>query len=159
MICKYGLLCAESFWKWKEIAWISVYFLDYQRQMDKINKMKQIMSSYRMIVSFLVEVSFSEAKHTVNLLYLSVPDNRKNTFPVRLTIESFCLTAPGPLAPPLPGGRVSHIHPLLKYCLHLVTPGSLAPITSSPSILSWLPRTGHPLPLTHIQYSSHLTVQ
>lgn len=41
--------------------------------MDKINEMKQIISSNIRMYPFLIEISFSETKNPVNLLFLSVP--------------------------------------------------------------------------------------
>lgn len=68
MTCKYGLLPVESFWERKEIGWASVYFLGCKRKMDKINEMRPILSSNIMMLPFLIEISFSEAKNSVNLL-------------------------------------------------------------------------------------------
>ena len=71
--CKYGL-SAETFWERKEISWVSVYFLGCKRQMDKINETKSIPSSNIMMFSLLliIDISFSEAKNSVNLFKLSL---------------------------------------------------------------------------------------
>ena len=142
--CKYGL-SAETFWERKEISWVSVYFLGCKRQMDKINETKSIPSSNTMMFPFLlmIDLSFSETKHSVNLFKpsLSWTQGYKASLWEALSLAVWIAVAsPSGFSPS--GSRVRSVSP----------PGNSAMdahhITSS--IFTQSPRTGH---LSHLPLS------
>lgn len=110
---------------------------------------------------FLIEISFSETKNPVNLLFLSVPwiKGRMASLWDSIAVSN---TVANPSSPSLSRWYSWPYQSSCRYCLCLITLCSLVPSTSSPSILTCLSRTGHPFHMTPLLYSyptGHLTVQ